>query len=71
MGTYLLGTGTLGWVPGVGLGVFALKISILNFYLPHVDVGQACSVFLPLIPIWMDVFLFFNSVVVGLPSTQF
>ena len=52
--------------PGVGLGLLAPKISLLNFYPPHVDVGPVCSTYLPLLLLRMDVF-FFNSLVVRLP----
>ena len=55
MGTYLPGTETLGWGPGVGLGLLAPGISLLNFYPPHVDVGPACSTSVSLLPVWMDV----------------
>ena len=41
--------------PGVGLGLFAPKISLLNVYPPHVDVGAALSASAPLLPVWMDV----------------
>ena len=41
--------------PGVGLGVITAEIALLNFYLPHVDVGPAHSVSGPLLPVWMDV----------------
>ena len=43
VGTYLLGTGTLGWGPGVGLECLASEISLLNFYPPHVGVGPVYS----------------------------
>ena len=55
MGTYLPGTGTLGWGPGMVLGLLALEVSLPNFYSPHVDVGPAHSKSLPLLPVWMDV----------------
>ena len=55
MGTYLPGTGTLGWGPGVGLGLLTPNISLLNFYLPHVCVGPAHFVSAHLLPVWMDV----------------
>ena len=57
VGTYLPGTGTLGWgggEAGVRLGFLAPEISLPNFYPPHVDVGPARSASLPL-PVWMDV----------------
>ena len=41
------------WNPGLGL--LAPKISLLNFYLPHVGVGPVHSVSPPLSPMWMDV----------------
>ena len=40
--------------PGVGLGLFAPEISLLNFY-PQVGVGPAHSLSAPLLPVWMDV----------------
>ena len=55
VGTYLPGTGTLGWRPGAGLVLLTPKISLLNFYLPHVGVGPVHSVSPPLSPMWMDV----------------
>ena len=39
MGTYLPGTGTLGWVVWSGAGSLALRVLLPDFYLPHVDVG--------------------------------
>ena len=53
MVTYLPGTRTL--EPGMGLGLLAPKMSLPNFYPPHVDVEPACSMSLPLLPVWMDV----------------
>ena len=41
--------------PGVGLGLLAPKISLLNFYLLHMDVGPTCCISLPFLPVWMDV----------------
>ena len=55
MGTYLPGTGTLGGGPSMGLGLLTPKISLLNFYPPHVRVGPTHSVFQHLLPVWMDV----------------
>ena len=55
MGAYLSGTGTLGWGPGVGLELLTPEISLPNFYPPHVGEGPACSVSVPLLPVWMDV----------------
>ena len=40
---------------GMGLGLLAPEISLLNFYPPHLDVGPACSASLPLLSVWMDV----------------
>ena len=40
----------------VRLELLAPKISLPNVYPPHVDVGPAHSVSLPLQPVWMDVF---------------
>ena len=48
MGTYLPGTGTLGWGPGVELGLLTPKISLPNFYPLQVGVGAACSASVPL-----------------------
>ena len=42
-------------VPGVGLGLLTPEISLPSFYLPHMGVGPAHSVFLPFLPAWMDV----------------
>ena len=55
MGTYLPGTGTLGWEPGIGLGLLFPKISLLNSYPTHMDVGPAHSASLSLLPLWMYV----------------
>ena len=55
VGTYLPGTGTLGWGPGVGLGPLAPKIALPNFYPPHVGERPTCSTSEPLLPVWMDV----------------
>ena len=54
VGTYFPSTGTLGWGSGVGLGVFAPKISLPNFYIPHMGEGPARSVSALLLPVWMD-----------------
>ena len=42
--------------PGMGWGPLTPKISLLNFYPPHVGVGPACFTSLCLLPVWMDVF---------------
>ena len=55
VGTYLPGTGTLGWGACVGLGLLTCEISLPNFYLPHAGVGPARSASAPLLPVWMDV----------------
>ena len=55
MGTYLPGFGTLGWGPGVGVGLLTPEISLLNFYPPHVGEGTVHSMSVPLLPVWMDV----------------
>ena len=55
LGIYLPGTGTLGWGPGVGLGLLIPRISLLNFYPPHMGMGPAHSISLPLLQVWMDV----------------
>ena len=41
--------------PGAGLRLLIHKISLPNFYLPHVGVGPARSVSVPLLPVLMDV----------------
>ena len=41
--------------PGVGLELLAPKISLPNFYPTYVDVGPACFISLPLLPVWIDV----------------
>ena len=38
VGTYLLGTGTLGWGAWLGLGLLAPEISLPNFY--PLEVGK-------------------------------
>ena len=48
VGTYLPGTGTLGYGAWCAAGTPCCKISFSNFYPPHVDVGPACSASLPL-----------------------
>ena len=55
MRTYLPDAETLGWEPGVGLGLFAPRIPLLNFYPLHAGVQPAHSSSLPLLLIWMDV----------------
>ena len=54
MGTYLPGTGTLGWGPDVELRLLAPEISLLNFYPPHVGEGTVHSMSVPLLPVWVD-----------------
>ena len=54
MEIYIPAIGTLGWGSGVGLGFLTPKISLFNFYTPHVDVGTSCSISLALLPVWMD-----------------
>ena len=39
----------------VGLGLLAPKMSLLNFYPPHMHVGPGYSASVPLLPIWMGV----------------
>ena len=41
MGSYLPGTGTLGYGPGVGLELLGPVLPLPDFYLPHTDVGPA------------------------------
>ena len=55
MGTYLPGTGSLGWGAGVQLGLLAPEISLPNFYPPHMNAGPPCSMSLSLLQVWMDV----------------
>ena len=55
--------------PVVGLGLLAPKISLLNFYPPHVDVGQAQCASPSLTSV--DGCGFFSSIVVGLPLNLF
>ena len=40
---------------GMSLGLLAPKKSLPYFSPPHINVGPACSVSLPLLPVWMDV----------------
>ena len=52
----------LAWEPwaggvGVGLGLLAPEISLLNFYPPHMDVRPAHSASVPFLPVWIDVIL--------------
>ena len=63
-GTYLPSTGTLGWEPGVGLGLLTPKIFLSNFY-PH-EYG-ASPFHVHACPSSVDGCGFFNSVVVRLP----
>ena len=58
MGTFLPGIEPWAGWPGIGLGLLTPVISLPSFYLPHIRVGPACSAFLPLLPVWMDVFFF-------------
>ena len=53
VGTYLPGTGTLGWGPGVGMGLLTPEISFLNFYPPHAGERLVHSASVPLLPFWM------------------
>ena len=41
--------------PCVGLRLLSPKISLPNFYLPHVDMIPAHSGSVPLLPVWMEV----------------
>ena len=69
VGTYLPGTGTLDWRPDVGLELPAPKISLLNFYLSHMDVGPACSTSPPPLTC-LDGWVVFNFTVVRLPFSS-
>ena len=60
VGISLPGTGALGWWPGMGLGPLAPNIPS-DFYPPHVSVGPACSMSLPLLPVLMWFILWFHS----------
>ena len=62
MGTYLPGTGTLGWGACCRAGTSHSLDIPPNFYLPQVDMGPACCA-----PSYQSQCGFFNSVVVGLP----
>ena len=53
METYLMALEP--WAGGSGVGLLIPKISLLNFYPLHMDVGPAHSTFLPLLPVWMYV----------------
>ena len=67
VGTYLPGTGTLGWEAWCGaetLQSWNIRMSLPNFYPPHVGEGPACSTSAPLLTVWMDVV---NSVAFRLP----
>ena len=57
VGIYLPGTGTLGWGPGVGLGLLTPEIPLQNFYPLHVSEGPAYSTSLLLLPVWWVWFL--------------
>ena len=65
VGTHLPGTRTLGWGPGMRLEVLAPKLSLPNFYLPHVGERTTHSVWAP--PTSLHVCGFFYSIVVRLP----
>ena len=41
--------------PGVGLGLLAPEIYLPDFYPPCMDVGEAHSASVSLLPVWMDV----------------
>ena len=64
VGTYLPGTGTMGWGPGVGLGLLAPEISLPDFY-PHGCGASSFCVHTP--PTGLDGCGYFNSIVVRLP----
>ena len=64
VGTYLPGTGTLDWGPGVGLGLFTPEIALPNFY-PSVCGDSPFH--LHASPSSLDRCGFFKSVVVRLP----
>ena len=51
VGTYLPGTGILGW--GDWCGTLLLRYPFQNCI--HVGMGQACSASVPLLTVWMDV----------------
>ena len=51
VGTYLPGTGTLGWWgPGVGLGHLTPEISLPKF-IHHMDVGPVYPTSVPILPV--------------------
>ena len=51
VGTYLPGTGTLGWGAWYGVGLFTPDVSLLSFYPSHVVVGPAHSASVPVLPV--------------------
>ena len=53
MGTYLPVTGALGWRTWYGAGTPCSQ-DLSDFYPPHMGVGPAPSVSLPLLPVRMD-----------------
>ena len=55
IGTYHPGIGTLGWKAWCGAGTPYSQDILPNFYHPHMGVGPAHSVSLPLLPVCMDV----------------
>ena len=85
-GTYLPGTGTLGWVVWSGAGVPRSWGMPPIFYPPHIDVGLPITVSaslcaipclsphlstsLPLLPFKMNVASFFKSLVVRFPHSS-
>ena len=51
VGTYLPALEHCAGGPGVGMGLLVPEISLLNFYPPHVGMGAAHSVSVPLLPL--------------------
>ena len=65
-GTYVPGTGNLGWGPAVGLGLLTPAISLPKFYPSYMGVGPAHSMS-PTPPTSLDGCDSFNSIVVRIP----
>ena len=55
MGTYLPGSGNLGWGSWCGTGTPCSQDIPPEFLSTNMDVGPARSASAPLLPIWMDV----------------
>ena len=56
--------------PDVGLGFLVPEIPLLNFYPPHMGMGPTHSESVPFLPsptTSLDIYGFFNSIVIRLP----